>query len=201
VIDQPAVSFATKPTLTGITVTLRPFSFGQDAAALREMLEDPEVNKLTGSSHGPDDMPVWDEATEARFRGWYGSRNDQSDRLDLAVVDTISGRCVGEIVFNQWSQPNRSCNFRITIGPSGRDRGIGTEATRMFIGYGFEQLGLHRISLDVLNFNPRARRVYGKVGFVTEGVLREKHRWVDQWIDVTIMSVLAHEWSRHHGRP
>jgi RimJ/RimL family protein N-acetyltransferase len=87
------------------------------------------------------------------------------------------------------------------IGPRGRDRGLGTEATRMFIGYGFEQLGLHRISLDVINLNPRARRVYDKVGFFTEGVLREEHRWGDKWIDVTIMSVLAQEWDRHHGRP
>jgi RimJ/RimL family protein N-acetyltransferase len=201
VTDQPAVSFAVKPTLTGATVVLRPFNIDQDAAALREMLADPDVNKLTGNCHDPEDMPVWDEAAESRFRDWYGSRNDQSDRLDLAVVDNTSGRCVGEVVFNQWSQPNRSCNFRITIGPHGRDRGLGTEATRMFIGYGFEQLGLHRVSLDVINFNPRARAVYEKVGFVAEGVLREEHRWVAQWIDVTVMSVLAHEWDRHRGRP
>lgn len=139
------------------------------------------------------------EAAESRFRSWYGSRNDQSDRLDLAVVDKASGRCVGEVVFNEWNESNRSCNFRIMIGPRGRDRGLGTEATRMFIGYGFEQLGLHRISLDVIEFNPRAKRVYEKVGFVTEGVLREEHRWADKWIDVTIMSVLAHEWDRHRG--
>src|ERR1700691_1990033 len=95
---------------------LRPFNIDQDAAALREMLEDPDAIKLTGSCHDPDDMPTWDEAAEPRFRGWYGSRNDQSDRLDLAFVDKTSGRCVGEVVFNQWSEPNRSCNFRIIIG-------------------------------------------------------------------------------------
>jgi RimJ/RimL family protein N-acetyltransferase len=201
VIDQPAASFAIKPTLTGANVVLRPFNIDQDAPTLRDMLEDPEVLKLTGSYHDPDDMPDWDEAAEERFRDWYSTRNDQTDRLDLAVVDNTSGRCVGEVVFNEWSEPNRSCNFRTMIGPRGRDRGLGTEATRMFIGYGFEQLGLHRISLDVINFNPRGRRVYDKVGFVTEGVLREEHRWVDQWIDVTIMSVLAHEWDRHRGRP
>lgn len=72
--------------------------------------------------------------------------------------------------------------------------------SRLFLCYGFEQLGLRRISLDVLNFNPRAKRVYDKLGFVTEGVLREEHRWGDEWIDVTIMSMLAREWDRHRGR-
>ncbi len=199
--DQPTASLSVKPTLTGTNVVLRPISIEQDAPALREMLRDPEVLRLTGSYHDPGDMPDWDEAAESRFLGWYGTRNDQADRLDLAIADKASGECVGELVFNEWSEPNRSCNFRTIIGPHGRDRGLGTEAIRMFIGYGFERLGLHRISLQVINFNPRARHVYDKVGFVTEGVLREEHRWVDQWIDVTVMSVLAQEWDRHRGRP
>jgi RimJ/RimL family protein N-acetyltransferase len=96
---------------------------------------------------------------------------------------------------------NRSCNFRVLFGPRGRDRGLGTESTRLIVGYGFERLGLHRISLEVYAFNPRARRVYDKVGFVAEGVLRDALRWDDQWVDATVMSILAPEWNRHHGRP
>jgi RimJ/RimL family protein N-acetyltransferase len=53
----------------------------------------------------------------------------------------------------------------------------------------------------VLSFNPRATRVYDKLGFVTEGILRAEHRWGELWIDVTIMSMLTHEWDRHRGRP
>ncbi|HXB50800.1 MAG TPA: GNAT family protein [Streptosporangiaceae bacterium] len=200
-IVHPAASFAVKPTLTSASVLLRPFAFEQDSPALREMLQDPEVLRLTGSYHDPSELPGWDAADESRFRDWYGTRNDQTDRLDLAVVDKASGQCVGEVVLNEWSEPNRSCNFRTIIGPRGQDRGLGTDAIRLFLCYGFEQLGLHRISLDVLNINPRAKRVYEKLGFVTEGVLREEHRWGDEWIDVTIMSMLAHEWDRHRGRP
>jgi hypothetical protein len=47
----------------------------------------------------------------------------------------------------------------------------------------------------------RARRVYDKVGFVAEGVLRDALRWGDEWIDATVMSILAPEWSRHRGHP
>jgi RimJ/RimL family protein N-acetyltransferase len=151
--------------------------------------------------HNPAGDRPSDASFARTFLDWYGTRNDQADRLDLAVVDKARGECVGEVVFNEWSEPNRSCNFRTIIGPRGRDRGLGTEAIRLFLGYGFEQLGLHRISLSVLNFNPRARRVYDKVGFVTEGVLREEHRWGDRWIDVTIMSMLASDWDAHGGRP
>jgi RimJ/RimL family protein N-acetyltransferase len=200
-IDQPAADFSTKPTLTGEAVVLRPFVFAADAGALREMLQDPEALKLTGSLPNPADAPAWDEAAESRFTDWYSTRNQQPDRLDLAVVDKASGHCVGEVVLNDWNENSSSCNFRTMLGPRGRDRGLGTEAVRLIVGYGFEQLGLHRISLEVYAFNPRARHVYEKVGFVAEGVLRDELRWQDQWIDATAMSILAPEWNRHHGRP
>jgi RimJ/RimL family protein N-acetyltransferase len=201
VADHQAPDFAVKPTLTGERVVLRPFRLDADADALREMLCDPEAFKLAGSGNSAAAMRDWDAAAEAGFRDWYGSRNEQSDRLDLAVVDKASARCVGEVALNQFDLSNRSCNFRVLFGPGGRDRGLGTESTRLIVGYGFERLGLHRISLEVYAFNPRARRVYDKVGFVAEGVLRDALRWDDQWVDATVMSILAPEWNRHHGRP
>jgi RimJ/RimL family protein N-acetyltransferase len=71
----------------------------------------------------------------------------------------------------------------------------------LVVGYGFEELGLHRISLEVYSFNPRARHVYDKVGFVAEGVLRDALRWGDGWVDATLMSILAPDWHRHRGHP
>ena len=200
VIEQPA-DFSVKPTLSGERVMLRPFMLDQDAPALREMLRDPEALKLTGSAHGPDDMPEWDDAAETTFWNWYSTRNQQADRLDLAVIDRGSGQVAGEVVLNDWNAGNNSCGFRIILGPRGRDRGLGTESVRMIVGYGFEQLRMHRIALEVYSHNARARRVYEKVGFVAEGVLRDALRWDGEWIDTTVMSILAPEWDRHHGYP
>jgi RimJ/RimL family protein N-acetyltransferase len=201
VTAPPAPDLSVKPTLTGDRVRLRPFLFERDAEALRAMLRDPEALRLTGSRHHPADLPPWDAAAEDGFAAWYGTRNAQPDRLDLAVVDLASDRCVGEVVLNDFDAGNRSCSFRTILGPDGRDRGLGTEAVRLIIGYGFEQLGLHRISLEVYAFNPRARRVYEKTGFVAEGVLRDALRWGEEWIDAIVMSVLGPDWARHRGRP
>lgn len=165
------------------------------------MLKDFEALKLTGSIHGPDGMPEQDASVEAKFRDWYSTRKDQTDRLDLVVVDQASGEAVGEAVLNDWDPGNRSCSFRIMLGPRGRDGGLGTESVRMIVGYGFEQLRMHRIALEVYSFNPRARRVYEKVGFVAEGVLRDALRWDGDWVDATVMSIVASEWDQHHGYP
>jgi RimJ/RimL family protein N-acetyltransferase len=198
VTDQPP-DFSVKPTLIGDRVVLRPFLLDQDASALREMLRDPEALKLTGSMHDPSDIGEWDAAAEARFSDWYSTRNQQAGRLDLAVVDQATGQCVGEAVLNDVDEGNHSCSFRIMLGPQGRDRGLGTESVRMIVGYGFEQLGMHRIALEVYPFNPRARRVYEKVGFVAEGVLREVLYWDGEWVDAVVMSILATDWAGHHG--
>ncbi|WP_228647597.1 GNAT family N-acetyltransferase [Microtetraspora sp. AC03309] len=199
--NHSRTDFSTKPTLVGEKVTLRSFLLEEDAPVLRALLQDPEVGRLTGSVRGPADPEPWDEAAERRMREWYGTRHEQSDRLDLAVVDRVSGACVGEVVLNEWDAGNRSCNFRIALAPVGQNRGLGTEAVRLMVGHGFERLSLHRISLTVFDFNPRARRAYEKVGFVKEGVHRDVLFYDGVWVDNVVMSILAPEWERHRGRP
>lgn len=176
--------FADKPTLTGDLVVLRQLDEG-DYDALQAAMDDPDVARLTGSHR---------EIGEEQAREWMRTRKDQTDRLDLAIVDKASGAVVGEAVLNDWDPDNQCCNFRILIGPSGQGRGLGTEATRLIVGYGIETLGLHRISLGVYAFNPRAQRAYEKAGFKAEGVLRDALLWDGEWVDEIVMSVVAPEW-------
>ncbi|MEU4443849.1 GNAT family protein [Actinosynnema sp. NPDC050801] len=187
----PAAGFRVKPTLTGELVVLRPVT-AADLPALMPMLLDEDVARLTGS-HG--------ELDEARLRAWYETRGRQGDRLDLAVVERATGEVVGEAVLNDWDAANESCGFRVALVPGAVGRGLGTEATRLIVGHGFEYLGLHRVSLEVYASNPRARRVYEKVGFVAEGVLREALLWKGERVDAVPMSILGPEWARHRGRP
>jgi RimJ/RimL family protein N-acetyltransferase len=163
-----APDFATKPTLHGRLVTLRPFR-PDDVEEMARVLSDPEVRRLTGSVESTAEaeraQPVDD-----RLRDWYGSRNDQPDRLDLAIDDAATGRLVGEVVLNEVDVDALTCNLRVLVGPEGRDRGLGTEAVAMTTAYGIEVLGLRRITLEVFEFNPRGRRVYEKVGYSVTGV-------------------------------
>lgn len=190
----PTVGFETKPTLTGERVVLRPFQEA-DLPAMAACLADPDVIRLTGSAHSSAEVEADAAATAAgldeRTTAWYRTRNDQTDRLDLAIVDRASGRCVGEVVLNDVDLGNHSCGFRTLIGPAGRDRGLGSESTQMIVDYALDVLGLHRVELEVYAFNPRAQRVYEKAGFVAEGRRREALRFDDAWIDAISMAVIA----------
>ncbi|MEO8330776.1 MAG: GNAT family protein [Candidatus Nanopelagicales bacterium] len=178
-------AFAEKPTLVGRAVLLRPFK-EDDLDVMWEMVNDPEGRWLTASAG---------VFTRSQMNGWYMSRSAQADRLDLAIVETGSGRCVGEVVLNELDQTNQSCNFRISLSsPQVRGRGLGTEAARLMLRHAFASVKVHRVELEVYSFNPRAQRSYVKAGFVVEGLRREALHWHDEWYDAIVMAALQEEW-------
>jgi RimJ/RimL family protein N-acetyltransferase len=173
--------FRDQPVLTGELVRLEPLteSVLEDYLAA---LADPEVRRLTGS-HAPHDR--------ARVEQWLTSRSQQHDRADWAVLRRSDGAFLGEAVLNDLDVDNASANYRILLaGPHVFGRGFGTEVTRLVLGHAFSA-GLHRVSLGVYDFNPRARRVYEKCGFQLEGRLRHALRWDGQWHDELVMSRLS----------
>ncbi len=184
-------SFADKPTLVGQRVLLRPL-VAADADHLWHDLHDPEANRLTGT-HAT--------FTRERIDEWCATRVHQADRLDLAVVDRATGDWAGEVAINEVDADNRSCSFRIALSPSWRDKGFGTEATRLLVDHVFDTIDeptIHRIGLEVFDFNPRARAVYERVGFRQEGVLRDALWWDGDFHDTIVMSILRTD--REGGR-
>ncbi|WP_269044968.1 GNAT family N-acetyltransferase [Paenarthrobacter sp. Z7-10] len=127
-------------------------------------------------------------------RRWYETRNQQTDRLDLAVIDRATGSCVGEAVLNDWRPADDIVGFRILLGPAGRNRGLGTEATGLITDYCFRNTTINRIELEVYAFNPRAQRAYEKAGFVVEGRQRQVLKFDGEYVDVIQMSILRSEW-------
>jgi RimJ/RimL family protein N-acetyltransferase len=59
--------------------------------------------------------------------------------------------------------------------------------------YAFGPLGLNKVSLDVLEYNERAIRVYERLGFRPEGIHREDVYKEGRFVDVIRMSILARE--------
>lgn len=177
------ISFARQPELVGSLVRLRPIR-NDDLDALWGMLNDQESRRLTGT-HATFTREAADR--------WYRSRGQDTDRLDLAIATMEDDRCVGEAVITGLDVANRSCGFRICLlGPSVFGRGFGTEATRLILGHVFDQ-GVHRVELEVYDFNPRAKRVYEQAGFVVEGVRREALLWDGVYHDAIVMGLLTTE--------
>lgn len=194
------VSFINKPALIGNRITLRPFE-DKDIDDMIEILNEPELKKLTGSvTNDIDANKVMDEDEKIRATDWYKSRNVQSDRLDLAITLKDSNQIIGEVVFNEYDDCSNNVNFRVLMSQSYSNKGLGSEAIQLFIQYGFEQLNLHKISLEVFSFNPRAEHVYTKVGFKLEGIKREDFKYNEMYIDTKVFGFLKSEYDQINDR-
>jgi RimJ/RimL family protein N-acetyltransferase len=175
-------AFRSQPTLIGEVVRLEPLTTAVLDGYLVG-LADPDVSRFTGSHEQFERAPI---------EQWLATRADQHDRADWAVISIADGAFLGEAVINGLDTANSSANYRIWLGgPHIFGRGYGTETTRLVVDYALDVVGLHRLSLTVFTFNPRARRVYEKCGFVVEGRRREVLYWDGAWHDELIMAVLA----------
>jgi RimJ/RimL family protein N-acetyltransferase len=172
--------FADKPPLTGERVYLVPLG-PEHADAFLATLDDDDVNRLTGTHR---------EFTREEIEQWCVSRAEQPDRLDYAVIDRETRSYLGELAINDFDADNASCSFRIALGAHALGQGFGTDATRLIVDHVLG-LGMHRIALEVYDFNPRARHVYENVGFVHEGTLRHALRWDGAWVDAHVMAIVS----------
>lgn len=146
-------------------------------------LQDPEGRRLTGTHS---------EFTQEQIRAWLESRADEHDRADWAIIRKSDDAYIGEVVLNDLDPHNESMGFRIALGGEGLfGKGYGSEATKAVVDYGIRVVGLHRISLEVVDFNQRAQRVYAKSGFLPEGIMRDAWYWDGEWSDVIVMAIIA----------
>jgi RimJ/RimL family protein N-acetyltransferase len=138
-----------------------------------------------------------DDVPRAREVG-DGSRTPEGDNLSFAI-ETLGDPPV--LVGRSWlstagARPkDRWAMAGIALGREHIGRGYGTDAMRVIVGYGFRELGLHRIQLGVASFNTAGIRAYQKAGFTEEGRYREAVRHDGRWYDTVLMSILDHEWA------
>lgn len=72
--------------------------------------------------------------------------------------------------------------------------GIGTEAVRAAVSYGFDQGRLHRVQAGVMPRNRASIRVLEKVGFRHEGVSLRYLQINGVWEDHNMYAITAEEW-------
>jgi len=173
------------PFLLGDRLYLRPLDVEDMERCLR-WINDPEISRNLGHR-----FPVGRAGERAWLEGHY---KDQRE-VPLAIVLKDGDRHIGNCGLHEIDLANRKAVFGLLIGE--RDawgHGYGPEAARLLLGYGFADLGLHRVSLQVFAFNEPAQRVYEKVGFVREGCFRDAYYRGGAFHDAIIMALLDEEW-------
>ncbi len=130
---------------------------------------------------------------------WYIEGTNQPPNSDALVYKALnaSGKTVGHISLGSISAKNQSARItRVFVDPQESGKGYCTEMVKLVLQIGFEELGLHRISLGVYSHLTSAIRCYQKAGMVLEGTHRDVLKTESGYWSYLEFSMLAEEWSK-----
>jgi RimJ/RimL family protein N-acetyltransferase len=142
--------------------------------------------------------PIGQAGEERWFDNLVAHHGD--DLWHFVICRVADDRAVGAVDLHEIDVRNGSAGLGIVIGdPDDTGHGYGSDALRALIAFGFGELRLERIWLDVYAYNERARHVYERVGFVHEGTLRRAFFREGTFHDVHRMAILRNKWAGSSG--
>jgi diamine N-acetyltransferase len=141
-------------------------------------------------------LGVYDlEAEQAWLDGASkASAERRPSQVNFTVYDRRDGEAVGTSALFDIDHHHLRCKFGILLGER-RGQGIGTEATRLTLDWGFHMLNLHSVLLEVMGWNAAGIRAYEKAGFRLVGRRREALLSGGRRVDEVIMDALASEFT------
>ena len=186
---KPIFDFKTFPVLKTERLTLRNLR-RSDAADVLVFRGDPIVQKY-------DDPIIHTEAQAQSFidelHAEYNAREGICWALTLSGQDVV----VGAFALHHWNQYHRRAEAGYGLAHAYWGQGIGSEALRAILRFGFEQLNLNRIYARTIADNHESVRLLERLGFQREGTMR-KHSWEDDgtFHDSAIYGLLGQEFAQ-----
>jgi RimJ/RimL family protein N-acetyltransferase len=157
----------------------------EDVEFLQEGMNHPAVRRYAGG-----DLPYNRERYEdERFDAISGG-----DVLHLLVL--AGGERVGDVSLAPIDDRRGWANLGYWVHPDRRGEGYATEAARLAVAHGFEELALHRISATIVADNETSKRVVEKLGFVHEGTKRDDAFVGGEYVDREVYAFLDDEWQK-----
>jgi RimJ/RimL family protein N-acetyltransferase len=116
-------------------------------------------------------------------------RSDREPEHFGRFVIELEGERAGTMAFEVKNRRSRiAWVYGIMVHPDFRGRHLADRAARAFARHLFDDLGYHRLELEVYGFNDRALRHADRV-YVREGVKRKAYWRNDEWVDGVIFGL------------
>ncbi|WP_249977979.1 GNAT family N-acetyltransferase [Vreelandella olivaria] len=156
------------PTIKTGRLVLRPLKL-TDAEALLTIFSDPDVMKYWNTAPWnslEDAMSFIKESTAAM---------DRQESITLGIMLEATSELIGKCMLFSYESESKRAEIGFGIGKQYWGYGFVSEAGEALIKYGFESLGLRRIEAEIDPENISSGRALERLGFIKEGLLRQ--RW------------------------
>lgn len=156
------------------------------------MHADPHVMRYSNS-------PPWtiiDQAHELieQSVNWMSSGKHICLGIGRKDTDGVIGTCT---LFDL-NRSSRRAEVGFVLGSSAWGQGYMTEALVAVLNYGFRELDLNRVEADTDPRNAASTKTLERIGFIREGLLRQ--RWIidGRTSDTALYGLLRSEWVGQH---
>jgi len=177
------------PTLDADRVLLRPLAAG-DAPVLFGFFSDRDVTRYWS-------RPPMTHLAQARrlvreIRDGYRS----GETLQFGIERKADHALVGTCTLFHFHAGSRRAELGYALGRPHWGEGLMHEALQRLLAYAFGELNLYRLEADIDPRNDASARTLRRLGFVKEGVLRERWIVADVTSDSEVYGLLRTEWQR-----
>lgn len=189
----PAAEPGTPLTLVGVSLATERLDLRAlapaDAPALFQLWSNPDVARYSGAAPWSDPRTAVDAVAR------YARGAEEGRTLLLGIFGRREGRLLGTCSLFDVHAGSRRAAIGYLLDPSAWGHGYATEAVAALLAFGFDRLGLNRIEAGTDPRNVASRRVLERLGFVEEGLQRE--RWIvnGEKADTLLFGLLASEYS------
>ena len=175
------------PQLQGKRVRLRG-PRNEDADALFALFSDPAV------------MRYWSRppmTTLGEAQGLIGEMLDSFEHRSLfnwMITTRDDDDVIGTCTLFRIDPRHRHAEIGYALRSDRWGRGIAGEAVALVLDWAFRRLDLQRVEADIDPGNDGSRRLLSRLGFASEGVLRQRFFVGDEATDSEIFGLLAEGW-------
>ncbi len=117
----------------------------------------------------------------------------EPDAFGVFVIE-VDGVRAGTMRFERANRRSRIADLGgLAVHPDFRGRNVSDEAARLFQRHLLDDLGFHRLQLEIYGFNKRAMGHAERSGFVREGVRRKAYWRNEEWVDGVLYGLVAED--------
>jgi [ribosomal protein S5]-alanine N-acetyltransferase len=186
-IDLPAA----RPDDPVVLRPLRESDAPRYAAAFRE---DPDLGRFVGVEQDPSEDRVREQIERAEEGRQTGSF------VELAIADPATDAFLGSMVLHSFHRRHGRVEIGFWVVPAARRRGVVRHAIELTLRWVFDDLAMERVEMTTTPDNQPVKNLAAQLGFVHEGMFRERNLERGKRVDVELFGLLEREW-RARGSP
>jgi RimJ/RimL family protein N-acetyltransferase len=154
--------------------------------------EEPDTSPFYGGR-----QPISALLFQQQFKEWYSGMPPES--VHLAVCLRGGGALIGWVSLWSVDYLNRTAESASFMLPGFRERGFGSEAKHLLLGYAFEQLQLYVVTGTVVDVNERSQIALLRQGYQPAGRLHWTHTKGGLYGDTMLFDLTRDDWLAAHA--